>query len=62
LSSLTPPKSRALSEKYFIKRNKPTLSFAKKKLRKAAKILIGRFVEKAELVEASIVYAMMEDG
>lgn len=38
------------------------LTFVKKELRSATDVLISRLVKKAELVDAGILHAMMEDG
>ena len=62
LGSGAPSSGLYLREDVEIKSNMVMISFVKKELRSATDILIARLVKKAELIDAGILHAMMEDG
>jgi hypothetical protein len=62
LGSDAPSSGLYLKEEKDIKCNKLMLTFVKKELRTATDVLISRLVKKAELVDAGVLHAMMEDG
>lgn len=62
LGSSAPASGLYLKEDREIECNKLMLSFVKKQLREATDILISRLVKKAELVDAGVLHAMMENG
>lgn len=51
-----------LREDIEIKCNITVLSFVKKELKAASKVLVERLIKKAELLDAGVLHAMMEDG
>ncbi|KAF2817226.1 uncharacterized protein BDZ99DRAFT_456979 [Mytilinidion resinicola] len=57
-----PPEGLYLREDIEIKCNFTMVSFVKKETKAASKILVDRLIKKAELLDAGVLHAMMEDG
>ena len=57
-----PPEGLYLREDIEIKCNMTMISFVKKEMKAASKILVERLIKKAELLDSGVLHAMMEDG
>lgn len=57
-----PPEGLYLREDYEIKCNITMIGFVKKEMQAASKVLVDRMLKKAELLDAGVLSAMMEDG
>ncbi|KAF2007068.1 hypothetical protein P154DRAFT_182215 [Amniculicola lignicola CBS 123094] len=57
-----PPEGLYLREDIEIKCNMTMASFVKKEMTKSSKVLVARLIKKAELLDAGVLHAMMEDG
>jgi hypothetical protein len=57
-----PPEGLYLREDIEIKCNVTMVSFVKKEMKAAAKILVDRLIKKAELLDSGVLHAMMENG
>ncbi|KAF2644982.1 hypothetical protein P280DRAFT_466230 [Massarina eburnea CBS 473.64] len=57
-----PPEGLYLREDIEIKCNVTMVSFVKKELKAASKVLVERLIKKAELLDAGVLSAMMENG
>ena len=57
-----PPDGLYLREDVEIKCNITMVTFVKKEMQAASKILVDRLIKKAELLDAGVLQAMMEDG
>jgi len=62
LGSNAPPEGLYIREDVEIKCNVTMLSFVKKEMKAAAKIMVERLVKKAELLDSGAIQAMMENG
>ncbi|KAL1799889.1 hypothetical protein ACET3X_000231 [Alternaria dauci] len=62
LGSGAPPEGLYIREDVEIKCNVTMLSFVKKEMKAAAKIMVERLVKKAELLDSGALHAMMENG
>ncbi|OAP61270.1 hypothetical protein AYL99_03471 [Fonsecaea erecta] len=62
LGSNAPPEGLYLREDIEIKCNPAMVSFVKKEMKAASKTMVDRLVKKAELIDAGVLNAMMEDG
>jgi hypothetical protein len=57
-----PPEGLYLREDIEIKCNMTMISFVKKEMKAASKVLVDRLIKKAELLDSGVLHAMMEDG
>ncbi|KAL7780082.1 hypothetical protein CFE70_010103 [Pyrenophora teres f. teres 0-1] len=62
LGSNAPPEGLYIREDVEIKCNMTMLSFVKKEMKAAAKIMVERLVKKAELLDQGAIQALMENG
>lgn len=62
LGSGAPPEGLYIREDVEIKCNMTMLSFVKKEMKAAAKVMVDRLVKKAELLDSGALHAMMENG
>ena len=62
LGSGAPPEGLYMREDIEIKCNPAMISFVKKELKAASKVMVDRLVKKAELIDSGMLSAMMEDG
>ncbi len=62
LGSGAPASGLYLREDIEIKCNPAMVSFVKKELKAASKVMVDRLVKKAELIDSGVLSAMMEDG
>jgi len=62
LGSSAPPEGLYIREDVEIKCNVAMISFVKKEMQAAAKVMVDRLVKKAELLDSGALQAMMENG
>lgn len=62
LGSTAPPEGLYIREDVEIKCNVAMISFVKKEMQAAAKIMVDRLVKKAELLDSGALHALMENG
>lgn len=62
LGSSAPPEGLYIREDVEIKCNVAMISFVKKEMQAAAKIMVDRLVKKAELLDSGALHALMENG
>ncbi|USP74072.1 hypothetical protein yc1106_01346 [Curvularia clavata] len=62
LGSSAPPEGLYIREDVEIKCNVAMVSFVKKEMQAAAKVMVDRLVKKAELLDSGAIQAMMENG